>query len=245
MAGTGTSPDLAPVPLFDLRIEDADLEAVAAALRGGGLEAGERVAAFEAAFAEQLGVRHAIAVASCTAALHLANVGAGVGPGDEVIVPSYTFAATAAAVLYCGAAPVFAEVLGPHDLSVDPEHVASLITPRTKAVAAVHFAGFPAPVDELRELCDERGVALIEDVAHAPGATLHGRGLGTFGLAGAFSFFSNKVLSVGEGGLLTTDDDEVAALARTLRRPGVERGFPYSMDEPGGALLLSRLSRLE
>src|SRR3954468_12552082 len=100
MAGTGTSPDLAPVPLFDLRIEDADLEAVAAALRSGDLEAGARVAAFEAAFAEQLRGRHAVAVASCTAALHLAYIGAGVGPGDEVVVPSYTFAATAAAVLY-------------------------------------------------------------------------------------------------------------------------------------------------
>src|SRR3954454_7109244 len=244
MAGTGTSPDLAPVPLFDLRIEDADLEAVAAALRSGDLAAGERVAAFETAFAEQLGVRHPIAVASCTGALHLAYRGAGVGPGDEVIVPSYTFAATAAAVLYCGATPVFAEVLGPHDLSVDPEHVASLISPRTKAVAAVHFAGFPAPVDELRELCDEHGLALIEDVAHAPGATLQGRALGSWGLAGAFSFFSNKVLSVGEGGLLATDDEHVAERARALRVPGREQGFPYAMDEPRGALLLSRLSRL-
>src|SRR3954449_8045504 len=217
MAGTGTSPDLAPVPLFDLRIEDADLEAVAPALRSGDLEAGARVAAFEAAFAEQLGVRHAVAVASCTAALHLAYIGAGVGPGDQVIVPSYTFAATAAAVLYCGATPVFAEVVGPHDLSLDPEDVAARITPRTRAVAVVHFAGYAAPVQELRALCDEHGLALVEDAAHAPSATAAGRKLGTWGEAGGFSFFSNKVLPSGEGGLLATDDDELAAKARSLR----------------------------
>lgn len=245
MPGTGTSPDLVRVPLFDLRLADEDVEAVAAVLRSGRLAAGERVEAFEAAFAAQLGCRQAVAVSSCTAALHLAYVAAGVGPGDEVIVPSYTFAATAAAVLYCGATPVFADVIGVHDPSIDPAHVEALITPRTKAVAAVHFAGYAAPVDVLAALCDAHGLALIEDAAHAPSARLGGRKLGTWGLAGAFSFFSNKVLSVGEGGLLATDDDAVAARARALRTPGVHEGFPYAMDEPRGALLESRLGRLE
>ena len=107
-------------------------------------------------------------MSSCTAALHLAYLAAGVGPGDEVIVPAYTFAATAAAVLYCGGTPVFADIYGQHDLSIDPADVADKITPQTKAVACVHFAGYPAPVIELRALCEERGLALIEDAAHAP-----------------------------------------------------------------------------
>jgi len=219
-------------------------------------------AEFERAFAEHLGARHAVAVSSCTAALHLAYLAAGVGPGDEVIVPAMTFAATAAAVVYCGATPVFADILGPHDLSLDPEDVARRITPATKAVTVVHFAGYPAPVHRLRELCDAHGLALIEDAAHSPAADVDGRKLGTFGLAGAFSFFSNKVLACGEGGLLSTDDDDVAALARRLRSQGmtsgswsrftgetdsydvVGLGYNYRLDEPRSALLLSRLGRL-
>lgn len=257
---TGTNPG---IPLFDLRLAPEDLEAVADSLRSGQLTQGPRTEAFEAAFAEHLGCRHAVAVSSCTAALHLAYLAAGVGPGDEVIVPSMTFAATANAVIYCGATPVFADLRGTHDLSIDPADVESRITERTKAVCAVHFAGYAAPVDALRELCDARGIALVEDVAHAPSATLHGRKLGTWGQSGAFSFFSNKILSVGEGGLLSTDDDRVAALARRLRSEGATRptwtrsapsdgpydvdalGFDYRLDEPRSALLTSRLARLE
>jgi dTDP-4-amino-4,6-dideoxygalactose transaminase len=260
MRATGTSPE---VPLFDLRLESEDIEAVMDALRSGWLTMGPRTAAFEEAFARHLGARHAVAVSSCTAALHLAYLAAGVGPGDEVIVPAMTFAATAAAAVYCGATPVFADVLGAHDLSLDPEDVASRITSRTRAVCVVHFAGYPAPVRELRALCDAHGIALIEDAAHAPMAEVDGRMLGTWGLAGAFSFFSNKVLACGEGGLLATDDDAVAALARSLRSQGmtsgswsrhtgqstdydaVGLGFNYRLDEPRAALLLSRLRRLE
>jgi len=231
-------------------------------LRSGWLTMGPRTQAFEEAFAAHLGVRHAVAVSSCTAALHLAYLAAGVGPGDEVVVPAYTFTATATAVLYCGGTPVFADVIGQHDLSIDPDDVAAKITPRTKAVAVVHFAGYPAPVDRLRELCDDHGIALIEDAAHAPSATLDGRKLGSWGLAGCFSFFSNKILSVGEGGLLATDDDAVADLARARRSHAMTAGtmdrhlgrattydvtalgFNYRIDEPRCALALSRLGRL-
>jgi dTDP-4-amino-4,6-dideoxygalactose transaminase len=251
------------IPLFDLRLEEEDVQAVVEVLRSGWLTMGPRTAAFEEAFADHLGARHAIAVSSCTAALHLAYLAAGVGPGDEVIVPAMTFAATAAAVVYCGARPVFADVLGPHDLSLDPDDVEARIGPRTKAVCVVHFAGYPAAVRELRSVCDAHGIALIEDVAHAPLAHVDGRALGTFGLAGAFSFFSNKVLACGEGGLLATDDDEVAALARSLRSQGmtsgtwsrhtgetetydaIALGYNYRLDEPRAALLLSRLGRLK
>ncbi|WP_433802907.1 DegT/DnrJ/EryC1/StrS family aminotransferase [Actinomycetospora sp. CA-084318] len=239
-----TTTELA-VPLFDLRLTDADLDAVARALRAGELGSGPLVETFEERFASHLGARHAVAVSSCTAALHLAHLTAGVGPGDEVIVPSITFAATANAALYCGATPVFADIVGPADPQIDPDQVERLVGPRTRAVCAVHFAGYPAAVDRLRSVCDRRGIALIEDTAHAPLADLEGQALGTFGLAGAFSFFSNKVLSCGEGGLLCTDDDEVARRARTLRAaPGDGGTFDYGFDGPRAALLASRLDGL-
>jgi dTDP-4-amino-4,6-dideoxygalactose transaminase len=261
MAGTETSPS--SVPLYDLRLEPEDIRAVMEVLESGWLTLGPRTHEFEAAFAAHLGVAHAVGVSSCTAALHLAYLAAGVGPGDEVIVPSLTFAATAAAVIYCGGTPVFADILGPHDFGLDPVDVERRIGPRTKAVCAVHFAGYPAAVDRLRALCDAHGLALIEDAAHAPSADLKGRKLGAWGRAAAFSFFSNKILSCGEGGLVATDDDDVAALARSLRSHGMTSGtwsretretdsydviglgFNYRLDEPRSALLLSRLARLE
>jgi dTDP-4-amino-4,6-dideoxygalactose transaminase len=261
MAATGTRPS-SFIPLFDLRFEPEDLAAVAETLRSGWLTQGPRVAALEEAFAMHLDCAHAVAVSSCTAALHLAYRAAGVGPGDEVIVPSYTFVATANAVLYCGATPVFADILGLDDPSLDPADVERRITPRTRAVAAVHFGGYAAPVDELAALCRSHGLALIEDAAHAPDGTLHGRRLGTWGTAGCFSFFSNKVLPVGEGGLLATDDDAVAAAARAGRSHCMTSatwdrhtgrtdtydvtglGLNYRLDEPRAALLLSRLPRL-
>jgi dTDP-4-amino-4,6-dideoxygalactose transaminase len=251
------------VPLFDIRLSEDEIEAVVGTLRSGWLTAGPRTREFEEAFAAQLGARHAVALSSCTAALHLAYLAAGVGPGDEVIVPSYTFVATAAAVLYCGARPVFADVIGEGDLSLDPEDVRRCLSPRTKAVACVHFAGYAAPVDMLAELCAAEGVALIEDAAHAPSAALGGRKLGTWGKAGAFSLYSNKVLSVGEGGLLVTDEDDVAEQARELRSHGMSTGawdrhngrsyayevhgvgFSYRIDEPRSALAHARLERLE
>jgi dTDP-4-amino-4,6-dideoxygalactose transaminase len=252
-----------PIPLFDLRLEPTDIDAVADALRSGWLTMGPRTEAFERAFAEHLGARHAVALSSCTAALHLAYKAVGVGPGDEVIVPSFTFVATANAVLYCGARPVFADIVGPEQPSIDPEDVARRITPRTRAVSGVHFAGYPAAVEAMAELCRDRGLALIEDAAHAPSAHVAGKKLGTFGAAGAFSLFSNKVLAVGEGGLLVTDDDEIAARVRRLRSHAmtsmtwdrhrghadsydvVDIGFNYRIDEPRAALALARLPRLE
>lgn len=243
MPATATPPE---IPLFDLRLEAEDLDAVADTLRSGELTLGPVTEAFESAFARQLGARHAVAVSSCTSALHLAYLAAGVGPGDEVIVPSYTFVATASAVLYCGATPVFADIVSRRGPFLDPEEVARRITARTRAVCVVHFAGYAAAVDRIRELCDDRGIALVEDAAHAPSATPGGRKLGTWGLAGAFSFFSNKVLSAGEGGLLCTDSDEVAAFARSRRSLGDDGlGCDYRLDEPRSALLLSRLRRLE
>jgi dTDP-4-amino-4,6-dideoxygalactose transaminase len=253
------------VPLFDLRLGDAEVAAVERVLRSGWLTMGPETERFEGAFAEHLGVRHAVAVASGTAALHLAYLAAGVGPGDEVILPAITFVATANAARYCGATPVFADIAGQHDLSIDPGHVEALIGPRTKAVCAVHYAGYAAPVQALQRLCEDHGIALIEDAAHSPSATPVGSGrkLGTFGLASAFSFFSNKVLSCGEGGLVATDDDAVAATVRSLRSHALTSGtwdrhrghalgydvtgvgYNYRIDEIRSALLSARLEGLE
>jgi dTDP-4-amino-4,6-dideoxygalactose transaminase len=253
-----------PIPVFDVRLDEDVVAAVADTLRSGWLTMGPRIQAFEAEFAEHLGVKHAIAVNSCTAALHLAYLAAGIGPGDEVIVPGITFVASAAAVRYCGGTPVLAEIRGQHDLGLDPEDVAARITPRTKAVCAVHYGGYAAPLTELAELCRERGLVLIEDAAHSPEAVLPGsdRKLGTFGQSGTFSFFSNKILSCGEGGLLATDDDAVAELARSRRSHAmtsgtwdrhrghamsydvVEVGYNYRLDEPRAALLSARLPGL-
>jgi len=232
-------------------------------LRSGWLTMGPKTEAFENEFAEYLGCRYAVAVSSCTAALHLAYLIAGVGPGDEVIVPSFTFTATASAVVACGATPIFADIVGPHDLSLDPDDVEARITPRTRAVALVHFAGYPGAVDRLASLCEERGLALIEDTAHGPGGRLHERHLGTWGLAGAFSLFSNKILSVGEGGVLTTDDRGVAERARSLRSHAMSSGtwarhlgstdsydvvglgFNYRLDDVRSTLALSLLRRID
>ena len=251
------------VPVFDLKLTRADLDAVAETLRSGWLTMGPRTHEFERRFAEAIGAQHAVAVSSCTSALHLAYLAAGIGPGDEVIVPSCTMVATAAAVLYTGATPVFADIVSVAEPLIDRDHVETLITPRTKAVVAMHYGGYAAAVDQLAEICERHGIQLIEDAAHSPLATLNGRALGTYGVSGAFSFFSNKVLAVGEGGLLATDDDAVAAFARTRRGHAMtsvtwdrhqgrgdhydvtDLGFNYRIDEPRAALLLSRLSRLD
>jgi dTDP-4-amino-4,6-dideoxygalactose transaminase len=253
------------IPLFDIQLAEEEIEAVAETLRSGWLTMGPRTEAFEEDFARHLGSRHCIALSNGTAALHLAYLGAGVGPADEVIVPAFTFVATAAAVRYCGATPILAEIRGQHDFGLDPDDVEARITTRTKAVCAVHYGGYAADVERLRELCDQRGIALIEDAAHAPSATPVGsdRKVGTWGLAGAFSFFSNKVLGCGEGGLLSTNDDGLAELARSLRSHAmtsgtwdrhrghaagydvVGLGYNYRMDEPRAALLSARLPGLE
>jgi dTDP-4-amino-4,6-dideoxygalactose transaminase len=253
------------VPLSDLRLSAADLAAVAETLASGWVTQGPRVAAFEDAFAARVGAGtpvEAVATSSATGALTLVYRALGVGPGTEVVVPSYTFVATASAAVQLGATPVFAEVLGAGDLSLDPDAVAAAITPRTRAVVAVHMAGYAAPVARLRTLCDARGVALVEDASHAPGATAGGRPVGTFGDAAVFSFFANKVMGFGEGGMVVTGDAHVAAACRVGRSHGLttstwERhrtgdaydvediGFNFRMDEPRAALGLSRLGGLD
>jgi dTDP-4-amino-4,6-dideoxygalactose transaminase len=252
------------VPLTDIAMPEQDVEAVLDCLRSGWLTMGPRTKAFEEALARYVGVPHAATVSSGTAALHLACQAAGLGRGDEVIVPAITFVASASAPRYVGAEPVLCDVRGAHDLNLDIEDVARRITPRTRAVIAVHFCGYPADVLALRELCDEHGLMLIEDCAQAIGARVdeNGRQVGTVGELGCFSFFSKKQLCVGEGGMVSTADEELDASVRLFRSHAmtsgtwdrhrghdpaydvVDIGFNFRLDEPRAALGLSRLRRL-
>jgi dTDP-4-amino-4,6-dideoxygalactose transaminase len=252
------------VPLTDIAIPEQDVEAVLDCLRSGWLTMGPRTKAFEQALAHYVGAPHAATVSSGTAALHLACLAAGIGPGDEVIVPAFTFVASAAAPRYVGAEPVLCDVRSPQHFNIDPEDVARRITARTKAVIAVHFCGYPAELLALRELCDEHGLVLIEDCAQAIGARVDdaGRQVGTVGELGCFSFFSKKQLCVGEGGMVTAAEEALDERVRLFRSHAmtsstwdrhrghdpaydvVDIGFNFRLDEPRAALGLSRLERL-
>lgn len=251
------------VPLSDLPMPEEDVAEVVKCLESGWLTMGPRTQAFERALEESTGATHAVAVSSGTAALHLACLVAGLGPGDEVIVPSFSFVASANAVRYTGAEPVLCDVRSPLEPLIDPEAVANHIGPRTKAVMAVHFWGYPADVGGLRELCDRHHLLLIEDAAQAIGASVgDGRSAGTVGDLGCLSFFSKKQLCVGEGGAVLTPRGELAARVASLRSHGmttvtwdrhrghaesydiIELGFNYRIDEPRAALGMSRLRRL-
>ncbi len=251
------------VPLSDVRFSETEVEAVANVYRSGWLSQGPRVAAFEAAAAGYFGSRHAVAVSSGTAALQLIFAGLEVGSGDEVIVPSLTFAATASAAFRAGSKPVFADIRGLQAPWLSADAAEAGITDATRAIVAVSYAGDPGEVDALRALADRRGLHLIEDAAHGVGTRTHSRHLGTIGDAGAFSFFANKNLPLGEGGMILTDNDELADRFRLLRSHGltsgtwerhsggageyqvVEPGFNFRMDEPRAALGTLLLDRLE
>jgi dTDP-4-amino-4,6-dideoxygalactose transaminase len=252
------------VPLVELTVTDDDVEAYLDSLRSLWWTMGPTTQQFEREFESATGAPHAAAVSSGTAALHLACVGADLGPGDEVIVPALTYVATAHAVRYVGAEPVLCDVGGRSDPNISVEAVEAAIGPRTKAVIPVHFFGHACDVHALRELCDDRGLALIEDCAQALGAeTSDGSLAGTVGDFGCFSFFSKQQVSVGEGGMVTTRDREATERLLRLRSHGrttstwdrhvgaavgydvVELGFNYRLDEPHSALGISRLARLE
>lgn len=225
------------VALSETTLGEEEALAAADVVRSGWLTQGARVQAFERAFADFIGVPHAIAVSNCTVGLEIAFECAGVKPGDEVIVPSVTFVATANAARRLGATPVFADIVSESDLTLDPNDVARKVTARTRAIAPVHYGGWPAKMTALRELAASRGIALVEDCAHAPGARTAEGACGALGDIGAFSFFSNKNMATGEGGMLTTTRDDIAERARLLRSHGMttttwdrHRGHAYTYD---------------
>jgi dTDP-4-amino-4,6-dideoxygalactose transaminase len=251
------------IPLADVCVDERITEAAHAAVASGWWSMGPRVAEFERAFAEFVGVRHAFAVGSGTAALHMALLAVGCGPGDEVVLPSLNFVAAANCVSLTGATPVFCDVKGPHDLNLDPEDLERAITPRTRVLLVLHYAGFPCDLAVVQDVAERRGLVVIEDAAHAPGASWNGRMCGSVGRVGCFSFFSNKNLAVGEGGMVVTDDDGVAETIRLLRSHGmtsltwdrhrghastydvVLTGFNYRFDEIRAAIGLVELERLQ
>jgi dTDP-4-amino-4,6-dideoxygalactose transaminase len=250
------------VPLADLDFGAEEENAVLAVLRSKWLTMGAVTQTFEEEFGRSVQTRHAFAVSNATVALHLACTALGIGPGDEVIVPSLTFVATANAVLYTGATVRFADIIGPQELTIDPAEIEKLITPQTKAIIVMHYAGFPCRLPEIMTIAKKHGVAVIEDAAHCPGAALDGKALGTWGDVGCFSFFSNKNLSTGEGGMVVTDRDDLAARIRLQRSHGMTTltydrhkghahsydvtalGYNYRIDEIRSAIGLEQLKKL-
>lgn len=233
--------------------------AAVAVLESGWITLGERVREFERAFAKYHGANDAVAVDSCTAGLHLALKALGIGPGDEVLVPSMTFVATANAVLYAGAEPVFVEIEALHRPLMSLEDAAAKITPRTRAIMLMHYAGHMADPAPWRTLANRHGLLLIEDAAHAVGVT----GVGSYGDAAAFSFYGNKNMTTGEGGMVMMRNPDALDRARQMRGHGMTRsalqrleartphydvdmlGFNYRMDEIRGAIGLVQLGRLD
>lgn len=252
------------VQLFKLNYDQREADAVADVIRSGWLTMGERTVAFEREFAAYLGAgAKAAAVSNGTAALHLALLALGIGAGDEVIVPAQTFVADINAVMLVGAKPVMADCTSFDDWNMNPADIERKITNKTKAVMIVHYAGVPCDMDAIVALCERRGLKLVEDCAHAPGARYKGRSVGTFGDVGCWSFFTNKNLSVGEGGMVTTRSDALDRDMRYLRSHGmttltldrhkgravtydvVRPGLNYRIDEIRAALGLVQLAKLD
>lgn len=250
------------VPLSDLDFGEQEKEAVQRVLDSGWLAMGEITQRFEEEFAAFIGVRHAIAVTNGTASLHLACLALGIGPGDEVIVPSLTFVATANAILYAGAKPVFADITTHDNLNISIESIESQITPRTRAIMVMHYGGFPCDMPAITALARRHNLFVIEDAAHAPGAHINGRMAGAWGEISSFSFFPNKNMTTAEGGMLATDDDALAQKMRTLRSHGmttltwdrhqghawsydvVDLGYNYRIDEIRSAIGREQLKKL-
>jgi dTDP-4-amino-4,6-dideoxygalactose transaminase len=251
------------VPLFDLDLGAAEKAAVMDVLDSQWLTTGPRIERFEHDFAQVLGSEvHCVAVSNCTAALHMALIAAAVGPGDEVIVPSLTFAATANAVRYAGAKPVFADITSLTRWTISLRHVAQLVTPRTRAIIVMHYAGYSCGMKEFAAFAKANGLALIEDSAHSLITREDGQALGTFGDMGCFSFYSNKNMTTAEGGMIASRDEDLIKRLRILRSHGISKsaydrhrghgfgydvvdlGYNYRMDEIRAALGIVQLTRL-
>ena len=251
------------IPLFDLNFGEEEVLAATETIRSRWISTGPKCAELESMFADMFHVGYAVSVTNCTDALHLCCIVCNLGPGDEVLVPSLTFAASANCIRYVGATPVFCDIVGPEHINIDPEDIRRKITPRTKAIVVVHMAGFPARMDEILSIANEYGLKVIEDACHGPLSEYHGKKLGTLGDCAAFSFFSNKNISTGEGGMFVTNNGEYAERARLLRSHGmttmsyqrakghataydiVELGYNYRMDDIRASIGCAQLKKLQ
>ncbi len=248
--------------LFDLNFNQAEEDAVVETVRSKWISTGPKNAELERRFAEMTGARHAVALTNCTVALHMALLLNDIGPGDEVICPSLTFVATVNAIRYVNAIPVFADIRGMNDLTIDPDEIEKKITPRTKAIMLMHYGGFACDMKRIMTLAEKHNIRVIEDACHGPLSEYEGKKLGTFGTVGCFSFFSNKNISTGEGGMIITDDDAIYEKAKLLRSHGmtslsfdrakghsteydvIELGYNYRMDDIRAAIGIVQLDKL-
>lgn len=249
--------------MFDLNFGVEEEEAVLETLRSKWISTGPKTAAFETKFASMIGSRYALALSNCTVSLHLAMKILGIAPDDEVICPSLTFIATVNAIRYVDAVPVFADIRSSSDLTIDPVDVRRKITCRTKAIIVMHYAGFPCDMDEILQIAREFGLKVVEDACHGPLSEYRSKKLGSIGDVGCFSFFSNKNMSTGEGGMLVTDDEKLYEQAKLLRSHGMttlsyERakghsisyevqalGYNYRMDDIRATIGIVQLGKLE
>jgi dTDP-4-amino-4,6-dideoxygalactose transaminase len=251
------------IPITKPSVGDAEVAELAGVVASGWLTQGPRVAEFERVVADYCGARHAVAVSNCTTALHLSLHTLGIGPGDEVIVPSMSFIATANAVIHCGAEPVFAEV-DPATFNLDPKSAEDAITPRTRAIMPVHQLGLPAEIDAFHAIAKPRGIHVVEDAACAIGSRYRGRPIGGHSELVCFSFHPRKVICTGEGGMILTNDEAMAVRLRLLRQHGMtlpdtarhgarrlvieqyqEVGFNYRMTDLQAAIGIAQMKRLD
>jgi dTDP-4-amino-4,6-dideoxygalactose transaminase len=251
------------IPLSDIDLGSEELAAVTDVLRSKWLSMGPVTQEFEGSFSKYLGVKYAFGVSSGTAALHIAHAVSGIKSGDEVIVPSLTFVATANSVLYCGAKPIFADITSTDSLNISPDDILNKISSKTKAITVVHYGGYSCDMNPIRDIAMDHGLIIIEDAAHAPGGKYFGKKCGTFGDLGCFSFFANKNLVAGEGGMVVTNDDDLAKKIRIMRSHGmttltwdrhlghahsydvVDLGYNYRINEIASAVGLVQLRKLD
>ena len=251
------------IPLFKLNFDEAEIKAATDTIRSGWISTGPRCEELESLFITMLGVKNAVSVANCTDALHLACLVCGLQPGDEVLCPSLTFAASVNCIRYVGATPVFCDIVGAEHLNIDPLDIRRKITAKTKAIIVVHMAGFPAQMDEIMAIAKEYNLKVIEDACHGPLSEYKEKKLGTIGDVGTFSFFSNKNVSTGEGGMLVTNNEEMAKKARLLRSHGmttmsyqraqghataydiVELGYNFRMDDIRASIGCVQMRKLQ
>lgn len=250
------------IPLFKLNFDESEELAVLETLRSKWISTGPRCAELETTFSTMLGAKHSISLANCTGALHIALAALDIGPDDEVLCPSLSFAATVNCIRYVGATPVFCDINSPQDPTISLAEIKAKYTPKTKAIIVMHYAGYACDMDGILAFADEQGIQVIEDACHAPLSEYNGKKLGTLGAIGCFSFFSNKNISTGEGGMLVTNNEELANRIRLMRSHGmttmsferskghatrydvVELGYNYRMDDIRASIGLAQLRKL-
>jgi len=251
------------IPLADIDFGQEEIEAVTKVIKSKWITMGDVTKQFEAKFAEYMDVKYAFAVSNGTAALHIAHQALGLKEGDEVICPSLTFVATANSILYTGAVPIFADVFGDENLNISPDCIIDKITDKTKAITIVHYGGYSCDMDAIIEIAQSHQLHVIEDAAHAPGAEFKGTKAGTIGDIGCFSFFSNKNMTTGEGGMVVTNNDKLAERIGLLRSHGMTSltldrhkghaysydvlalGYNFRIDEIRAAIGIEQLKRLD